>query len=91
MGLDLQRNAQMRLDFLLVVLIIWVCLLPVGYLLLWKAAKSPVDDGAGCLGGMFGIPERREDAQARFRLVNIILLVLIGLAVLGAVFGGGGG
>lgn len=85
MGLfdDLQRSAHKRFEIYLIVLLIWICLLPFGYLLLWKAAKSPVDGGAGCLGILFDIPESREEAQARFRRVNIILLVVIGVIVFG--------
>lgn len=82
MGLDLQRNANARAETYIVILIVWILLLPVGYLLLWKAASSQTDGGAGCLGALFSIPHDLETARQRFRTVNLVLLLSIGVIVI---------
>lgn len=84
-GEDLQRGAQMRLEFLIIAIIVWICLLPVGYLLLWKAASAGEDGGAGCLGKLFGIPNSLEDARRRFITVNIVLLICIASIIIGCI------
>ena len=81
MGLDLQRNAQMRLDILLVMLVIWILLLPVGYFLLSKAAHADIDGAVGCFGGIFGIPESRIEARERLKNVHIAIAVVVALIV----------
>ena len=83
-----QRAMQIRADVFLGLLIAWLLLLPVGYILLWKAALAEGDGGAGCLGALFGIPHSREAARKRFTTVTVILALLLFFAVLGAVMGG---
>jgi hypothetical protein len=82
MCFDFQRGAQIRLELLLIFVVIWILLLPIGYLLLVKAANADWDGGAGCLGGLFDIPHERSAARAKLTMINIILIVT-GVAMLG--------
>jgi len=64
-----------------IILLIWLLLLPVGYLVLWKAAKSETNGGAGCLGELFNVPHSLAEARKRFLTINLILLACIAIAV----------
>jgi hypothetical protein len=66
-----------RPDATVIMAVIWIILCVFGYIVLIKAVVSGKDGGAGCLGELFGVPYRLNDARSLLLKINIILIICI--------------
>ena len=80
--LDLQSGWKVRMHLLPWFLLMWLLMLPIDYVVLWKISLAEREPEEGSVSTCLGMPGSREAARQALRTFHLWLLLLAGVVVL---------